>query len=279
MKLTSNDIRQLIKEELDKLLKENLFRTNLEIINQQIEREPQAWKQEAEQYIQMLSYKRYFEDFYIAIYNELPMLAHILDQRDKVNHVGQRFLGSIANIEDSGQAGQLVEDYVNIQIAMIRLQMHFNSVNRQSDNHEEMPNLYNRIMSVLRSDPIVLGYFGVERVNGCGIYTEEYEYESLRGTVACWTSNFDQIQEGVEYHITLTMEKDNLQKNIETVRDLWHGGSYQKSREMSSTMVSPVPGNSNMKKYSRIEEIQSYSTRLGGSEGRTQLTLGVSEKA
>ena len=44
MKLTTEQIKQIIKKEIKKvLLGENLFRSNLEIMDQQQRREPQAW--------------------------------------------------------------------------------------------------------------------------------------------------------------------------------------------------------------------------------------------
>ena len=239
MKLTTNDIKQLVKEELSKLLNENLFRANLEIMDQQQRREPQAWEQETDQYIQMLINEN-FEEFYLAIYDDLPMLAHVLNQKDKVQYSAQRFLGSIANMEDSGKAGQLVEDYVinrpgTPTVHMIKRR--FESIELAGDE-AEVHYLLHGVARLFQEDQIFCGYFGIIRAS---------------------------VRNG---ELFLRMEKDNLEDNVARIRDLWHGNYYKESYERRFTMVSSVSGNSNMKKYSTLKV----------EDWRTELILGMSER-
>ena len=245
MKLTTEQIKQLIKEEIKKvLLGENLFRSNLEIMNQQQRREPQAWEQEINQYVTMLE-QGLFEQFYVSIYDDLPMLAKILDMNkdfDDVrfnNMTAAQFLGSIANIEDSGQAGQLVEDYVNNRPGtpmMHMLKRRFESV-ELADNIVELGDIYTMIMILLSSDQVFLGYLGII------------------------LSAYDSTP-----YLILHMHEDNLEANIKRIRDLWHGRAYGPATENSSMMLSPVNSRLGLFKFSTVDTKGRYVKLLLGIE-------------
>lgn len=112
MQLTTKQIKQIIKEELDKVLRENLYLTNLNIMNQKHSREPEAWEEETDQYFKMLE-EGLFEDFLGLVSDDLPMLAYMLRVGDYLdNHEAQQFLGSIANMEEYPDAARLVRDYI-----------------------------------------------------------------------------------------------------------------------------------------------------------------------
>ena len=112
MQLTTKQLGQIIKEELNKiLLRESLYLSNLEIIDQKIADEPGAWEKETDQYVGMLE-GGLFEDFLGLVYDDLPMLAYILRASDYLdNYEAKEFLGSIANMEDYPEAAELVRDY------------------------------------------------------------------------------------------------------------------------------------------------------------------------
>lgn len=243
MKLTTEQIKQIIKEEIKKvLLGENLFRSNLEIMDQQQRREPQAWEQEINQYVTMLE-QGLFEQFYMSIYDDLPMLAKILDMsRDfddvKFNDMtAAQFLGSIANMEDSGQAGQLVKDYVNNRPGtpmMHMLKRRFESI-ELADNEMHVQFALHDIANLLRRDQVFCGYFGITNAST--------EYGEL----------------------LITMHENNIEKNMQNIRDLWHKGSYAAYPVDDSTMANPIPGSSDTSKYSAIK----YQGE------KTQLVLGI----
>tara|TARA_Y100001973_G_scaffold105978_1_gene181309 strand:+ start:2736 stop:3473 length:738 start_codon:yes stop_codon:yes gene_type:complete len=245
VKLTTKQIKQLIKEEVKKvLLGENLFRANLEIMDQQQRREPQAWEQEINQYVTMLG-EGLFEQFYMLIYDDLPMLAKILDMSHQLddakfdNITPQQFLGSIANMEDSGQAGQLVEDYVNNRPGtpmMHMLRRRFESV-ELAGNIMGLGDVYMMILSLLHSDRVFLGYLGIILV----------AYDSSP-------------------YLILHMHEDNLEANIKRIRDLWHGRAYGPATENSSMMLSPVNSRLGLFKFSTVDTKGRYVKLLLGIE-------------
>ena len=246
MKLTTEQIKQIIKEEIKKvLLGENLFRSNLEIMDQQQRREPQAWEQEINQYVTMLE-QGLFEQFYMSIYDDLPMLAKILDMsRDfddvKFNDMtAAQFLGSIANMEDSGQAGQLVKDYVNNRPGtpmMHMLKRRFESIELAGDIMG-LRDVFMMILSLLNRNQVFLGYLGIISAN-------PLQYEP---------------------YLILSMHEDNLENNIKRIRDLWHGRAYKPATENSSMMRSPVNSRLGLFKSSTVDTKGRYVKLLLGVE-------------
>ena len=232
MKLTTEQIKQIIKKEIKKvLLGENLFRSNLEIIDQQQRREPQAWEQEINQYVTMLE-QGLFEQFYMLIYDDLPMLAKILDMSYQLddakfdNITPQQFLGSIANIEDSGQAGQLVEDYVNNRPGtpmMHMLKRRFESIELAGDIMG-LRDVFMMILSLLNRNQVFLGYLGV-------ISATPLQYEP---------------------YLILDMHEDNLENKPAT--------------ENSSMMLSPVNSRLGLFKVSTVDTKGRYVKLLLGIE-------------
>ncbi len=246
MNLTTNDIKKLVTEELKKvLLGENLFRSNLEIMDQQQRREPQAWKQEIDQYFAMLE-QGLFEQFYMATYDDLPMLAKILDMNKDFDDVkfndmtAAQFLGSIANIEDSGQAGQLVKDYVNNRPGtpmMHMLKRRFESIELVGDIMG-LRDVFMMILSLLNRNQVFLGYLGIISAN-------PLQYEP---------------------YLIISMHEDNLDANIKRIRDLWHGRPYKPATENSSMMLSPLNSRLGSFKSSTVKTKSRYVKLLLGIE-------------
>ena len=246
MKLTTKQIKQIIEEELNKiLLGEDLFRANLEIMDQQQRREPQAWEQEINQYVTMLE-QGLFEQFYMSIYDDLPMLAKILDMNKDFDDVkfddmtAAQFLGSIANMEDSGQAGQLVKDYINNRPGtpmMHMLKRRFESIELAGDPMS-LTDVFMMILSLLNRNQVFLGYLGIISVN-------RLQYEP---------------------YLIISMHEDNLDANIKRIRDLWHGRAYKPATENSSMMLSPLNSRLGLFKVSTVKTKGRYVKLLIGIE-------------
>ena len=249
MKLTTKQIKKMIREEVSNvLLAENLYRSNLKIINQKTFNEPDAWEQETNQYFTMLE-NGDFEEFYMAIYDDLPMLAKMLDMSEYLDEVrfggltAQQFLGSIGNMEDSGQAGKLVRDYINSRPGVPTVRMikrRFETVELSRGEAGQSMYTYSEVAQFLKKDPVLSGYLGIANAE---VHQEPY--------------------------LVLTMDEDNLENNIEYIRDLWHGESYQPSSKDKSTMISQVASNSKLTKYSTIHR----------TTGMVELLLGLNLKS
>ena len=98
MKLTTKQIKQIIKEELNKLLNEN--QQSIEALAKKFlertKKEPEAWKQEYDQYLSMLRNKQY-EDLLSLLEGEqvgYEIFAYMLvNLEEEIREIGPRLLG------------------------------------------------------------------------------------------------------------------------------------------------------------------------------------------
>jgi len=89
MKLTIKQIKQIIKEELQGVLNENAYEDALKSWYKKYSKEPQAWRRERQQYLDMLSKQGATEEFFGLIMDDPSIFASILKYLEDTQNITQ----------------------------------------------------------------------------------------------------------------------------------------------------------------------------------------------
>ena len=95
MKLTTKQLRRIIKEEMQRVLNENTHNSALKAWKEKFDNEPRAWTSERKQYLAMLRKQGATEEWFLLM--EDHMFAGIL----------QHFQEKMSNVQNSDQAKEL----------------------------------------------------------------------------------------------------------------------------------------------------------------------------
>ena len=89
MKLSTHQLKQIIKEELQGVLNENAYEDALKSWYKKYSKEPQAWRRERQQYLDMLSKQGATENFFGLIMDDPSMFASILRYLEDTKNMAQ----------------------------------------------------------------------------------------------------------------------------------------------------------------------------------------------
>jgi len=203
MKLTVKDIKRITEEELNKvLLKENLYRANIQKWNQKSSQQPKQWTAEAEQYFDMLE-EGYYDEFLFAIHDDLPMLARIVKGSGLLPNNAERFLGSLGRSSEHGDTGNLILDFVNphFQVLMDKFAVVYNHNKRQDDYAAAKKSSH--LVNLINDNNIFSGYLGIKRARRA-------VHQNFSGRT------------GNEIQLSIDDEFTNPQESIQIIRNIWH---------------------------------------------------------
>tara|TARA_Y100000592_G_scaffold95632_1_gene162587 strand:- start:10818 stop:11603 length:786 start_codon:yes stop_codon:yes gene_type:complete len=251
MRLTSKEIRQITKEELDKvLLRENSYEANLSKWQQKSSMEPEAWEQESDQYFDMLQMSKY-EEFMFIINDDLAMLAYILNQHEKLGREETLFLGSLGRSAEAGEAGNVVIDYIKPDLETV--------MNKFANIYNTDKNKYSRtalrrvedIIADFDKNRILSGYLGIE-----GSYYRRQTRAAAN-----------------DIELFIDDEFTDPKESIQMLRNIWHvdeNGSYmnpQRSKyaflAKTDLLLSKVNYPAHKDQHSKTSEVDNNLLKLG----------------
>ena len=88
MKLTTHQLKQIIKEEIRSVLNENTYEDALNAWNEKYSKEPRAWRRERQQYLDMLD-EGATEEFFGLIMDDPSIFASILKYLEDTKNMAQ----------------------------------------------------------------------------------------------------------------------------------------------------------------------------------------------
>tara|TARA_Y100000592_G_scaffold95632_1_gene162586 strand:- start:9973 stop:10794 length:822 start_codon:yes stop_codon:yes gene_type:complete len=207
MKLTTKDIKRITEEELNKVLvKENLYKANIQKWKQRIRSEREQWYNELDQYSDMLD-EGLYEEFLWAIHGELPILAGLVKGSGLLVNNAERFLGSLARSSEHGDIGNLIMDFINphLQVLMDKFAIIYN--NDHEEDSDFIYGKYSEIATLIRDNNILAGYLGVKNAR---TFSHRLPIEQSTGTA------------GDEIRLFIDDEFVKPQESIQMIRNIWH---------------------------------------------------------
>ena len=234
MKITDKDIKRIAKEELKKILKENLYNQSLEKIKQRLQNEPEAWKSELGQYGDML-YDGMYEEFFSLIEDEPSILAYFIENStEKAELFG--FLGRAQSNYPNSSA--LIRDYLQSSLDSLADLM---KAAKNPETTGVAP--LRKINQFLLEDNILRGFLGIGEImifdNEDDWYPwdyddEEYDKEgdprSLEQdytTSGTFTLRLKFMVDAEKVKLFGINKSDFEKESVEYIRNMWHEGLYK----------------------------------------------------